>query len=101
MFEEFISLVGKLLYYTVKVDPDCANAVRDLARHMSKPGTDQWKAMERVVGYLKGKKMHGLVMRKPECLTVINFCDASHATDKELLRSVSGMIYTVGGLVVN
>ena len=46
--------------------PDCANAVRDLARHMSKPGTDQGKAMERIVGYLKGKKMHGLVMREPE-----------------------------------
>ena len=57
--------------------------------------------MHRVVGYLKGKELHGLVMMKPECLTAINYCDASYATDKDLRRSVSGMICTLGGLVVN
>ena len=41
MLEEYRSLVGKLLYYTVKVGPDCANAVRDLTRHiMSSPGEE-------------------------------------------------------------
>ena len=38
MLEEYRLLVGKLLYYIVKVGPDCANAVRDLARDMSSPG---------------------------------------------------------------
>ena len=37
--ENYRSLVGKLLFYIVKVEPDCANAGRDLARHMSYPGT--------------------------------------------------------------
>ena len=101
MLEEYRSLVGKLLYYTVKVGPDCANAIRDLARHMPSPGPEQWKAMSRVVGYLKVKELHGLVMKKPDCLTVINYCDTSYVTDKDLRRSVSGMICTLGGLVVN
>ena len=101
MLDEFRSLLGKLLYYTVKIGLDCANAVRDLARHMSSPGVDQWRAMERVVGYRKDKELHGLIMKKPESLTVINYCDATYATDKNLRRSVSGMICTVGGLVVN
>ena len=101
MIEEYRSLVGKRLYYTVKVGLDCANAVRDLAHHMSNPGEEQWKAMNRIVGYLEGKKLHGLIMLRPECLTVINYCDASYVTDKDLCRSVSGMVCMLGGLVVN
>ena len=53
--EEYRSLVGKLLYYVVKVGTECGNAVHVLARYMSNPGEEQWKAMRRVVGYLKGK----------------------------------------------
>ena len=75
--------------------------MRDLARHMTNPGTEHWRAMERVVGYLKGKVLHGLIMRAPEFLTVIDYCDASYATDTILRRSVSGMICTIGGLLIN
>ena len=101
MMEQYRSLVGKILFYVVKVGPDCANATRDLARHMSNPGEEQWKAMERLVGYLKGKELHGLIMRRPESLRVINYCDASYATDKDLRRSVSGMVGSIGGMVIN
>ena len=101
MLDEYRSLVGKLMYYTVKVGPDCANAVRDLARHMKTPGNQHWKAMERVVGYLKGKSLRGLIMRRPEYLRAIEYCDASYATDTMLRRSVSGMISSIGGLIVN
>ena len=80
---------SKLLYYTVKVGPDCANAV---TRHMFSPDVDQWKAMECIVGYLKGKELQGLVMCKPEWLMVIKYCDASYAMDKDLRRSVSSMM---------
>ena len=89
------------MYYVVKVGPDCANAVRDLARHMRNPGAEHWKAMERIVGYLKGKKLHGLIMRSPSSMQVVNYCDASYATDTVLRRSVSGMISSVGGMIVN
>ena len=96
MLDEYRSLVGKLLFYVVKIAPDCANAVRDLARHMANPGPLHWKAMERVVGYLRTKQLHGMVMRKPHNLIPINYCDASYA-----LKSVSAMIGTLGGLVTS
>ena len=32
--ENYRSLVGKRLFYIVKVGPDCVNAGRDLARHI-------------------------------------------------------------------
>ena len=62
MIDEYRSLVGKLLYYTVKIGLDCANATRDLARHMSNPGKAHWHAMERKVGYLKGKIFYELTV---------------------------------------
>ena len=38
--KNYRSLVGKLLFYIVKVGPECTNAGRDLARHMSNPGEE-------------------------------------------------------------
>ena len=61
---------------------------------MSNPGEEHWKAMGRMAGYLKGKTVHGHVMRKPENLMVVNYTDASYA-----VKSVSGMVCTVGGTV--
>ena len=57
--------------------------------------------MERLVGYLKGKELHGIIMRRPESLKVINYCDASDATDTDLRRSGSGMVGSVGDMVIN
>ena len=94
--DNYRSLVGKLLFYIVKVGPECANAGRDLARHMSNPGEEHWKAMGRMAGYLKGKAVHGHIMKKPEKLMVVNYTDASYG-----VKSVSGMICTIGGTVVS
>ena len=68
---------------------------------MSNPGEEQWKAMDRLVRYLKGKELHGLIMRRPESLKIINYCYASCATDKDLRRRVSGMVGSIGGMVIN
>ena len=46
---------GKIMYLTTKILPELSNASRELARHMTKPGKEHWKAMERLVGYLKFK----------------------------------------------
>lgn len=94
--DNYRSLVGKLLFYIVKVGPDCANAGRDLARHMSNPGTEHWKAMGRMAGYLKGKELHGHVMKVPANMTVVNYTDASYG-----VKSVSGNVCTVGGTVTS
>ena len=101
MLDEYRSLVGKILFYVVKIGPDCGNASRDLARHMSNPGEEHWKSMGRIVGYLKGKELHGHVMRKPESLTAVKYCDASYASDPIARKSVSGMIGTLRGMMTN
>ena len=68
---------------------------------MANPGEEQWKAMRRVVGYLNGKKLHGHIMRRPNSLQAVQYCDASYATDPIARRSISGMIGTLGGMIVS
>ena len=43
------------MWYTTKVGPDVKNAARELAVHMSHPETEHWKALGRLIGYIKGK----------------------------------------------
>ena len=43
------------MWYTTNVGPDMENAARELAVHMSHPGTEHWKALGRLIEYLKGK----------------------------------------------
>ena len=104
MLTEYRSLVGKLLYYTTKIGPEMANAVRDLSSHMSNPGAEHWKALERCIGYLThlDKEMQGLIFRRPKKIQSISFADRSdYAKCEETRRSISGMINTLGGMLTN
>ena len=51
------------------------NAVRELAVHMSHPGTEHWKALGRLIGYLKGKNNRGIIIRKPKVMKAVMLCD--------------------------
>ena len=99
MLDKYRSLVGQIMFYMVKVGPDVANAARELAQHMTNPGVEHWKSMERMVGYMKSKDFYGIVLRKPESLKAIDFCDANYATNVDDRKSVSGSLNTVGGMV--
>jgi hypothetical protein len=46
-------IIGKALFAIGKVCPDSANVIRERTSHLSNPGVAQWKAGERLVGYLK------------------------------------------------
>ena len=43
----------KTLFAVKKVVLDAGNAVRELLMHLADPGTQQWKALARVMGHLK------------------------------------------------
>ena len=83
----------------VSVGSDVDNSVRKLSQHMSNPGEEHWKSMERMVGYMKGKSFYGICYRKPNDLKGIDFCDANYATNIDDRKSVSGAVYTLGGMV--
>ena len=99
--KDYRSIVGKLMYFMCKIAPEICNAVRDLASHMSNPGTEHWKALERCVGYVTTANFEGLTYRRPRELRSISDCDSDYAKDETDRRSISGRINTLGGMITN
>ena len=69
-----------------------SNVARELDVHMSHPGPEHWNAFGRLIGYLKGKKTKGIMIRKPKILNAVICCDSNCATDKETGKSVSNLV---------
>jgi hypothetical protein len=89
------------MYYVTKIAPDCANAARELSQYMARPTQEHWRALERLVGYMKQKKSHHLIYRKPRELRVIGSADSNYATNPDDRKSISGNIHTVGGMITS
>jgi hypothetical protein len=88
------SLVGKIMYYVTKIAP----AAREVSQCIAGPTHEHWKAMERLVGYMKS---HHLIYRKPRQLRVIGSADANYATNPDDRKSISGKIHTVEGMLTS
>ena len=82
--------MGQLMWYTTKVGTDMANAARELEVQMSHPGPDHWKALGRLIGYIKSKETKGIIIRNPKVPKSVMLYDSNYSTDKETRESVSG-----------
>ena len=97
--KEYRSFEGKIMFDATKVCPKIVNATRELATHMSNPGEEHWKAMEHLVGYIRGTIGEpAMILHKPKEMRAVSFVDASNANGVER-RSVSGELNTVGGMI--
>ena len=100
--EQYRSIVGKIMYLVTKLFPEGANAARELAKHFANPGKEHWEAVERYVGYLKRNRNEiKLTYRKPREIRALATVDSNYATNKEDRRSITGAIFTVGGIITN
>ena len=93
---DYRSIMGKVLYYVNKMDLPCANATRELSQHLSSPDESHWKALGRLIGYIKTRKNKGKIIRKPQELRVVAWCDSDYAKAEER-KSITGGISTIGG----
>jgi hypothetical protein len=50
----YSQIIGSLIYLASATRPDISFAVSKLSRFVSNPGDDHWKALDRVMRYLKG-----------------------------------------------
>lgn len=57
---EYARVIGSLMYLTNCTRPDLAHAVNVLSRYTSNPGHTHWKAITRVLNYLRYTKDFGL-----------------------------------------
>ena len=96
---EYRSFTGKLMFFGVKLGPKMLNSIHDLARHLINPGELHWVALERVVGFIKGMRLKGMILTKPKDLRLVSMVDADFAKDPITRRSVGGEIHILGGCI--
>ena len=93
---EYASAIGSLMYAAQCTRPDIAFAVSKLSRFTSNPSVDHWKAIGRVLGYLK--KTKGLSLHYSKFPSILEgYTDASWISNLGDNLSTTGWVFTLGG----
>jgi hypothetical protein len=58
----YSQIIGSLMYLASATRPDISFAVSKLSWFVSNPGDDHWRALERVMRYLKGTMSLGIII---------------------------------------
>ena len=93
----YASAVRSIMYAQVCMRPDLAFVTGMLGRYQSNSGSDQWKAVKKVLCYLQGTKNYMLIFRESDNLEVIGYSDADFAGCVDTKKSTSGYIFTLAG----
>ncbi|XP_039064553.1 secreted RxLR effector protein 161-like [Hibiscus syriacus] len=80
--------------------PDIAFTRSNLSIFTSNPGEKYWKAIVRVLRYLRYTRNYGLHYSRDH-VVLEGFSDASWISDIQDTRGTSGYIFTLGGEVVS
>ena len=93
------------MYLMCGTRPDLSFVVGLLGQFSSNPGRAHWRAVKRVLRYVRGTVQYGLVYRAPphpnhHPPVLEGYVDADWAGDLGSRRSTSGYIFTLGGGVL-
>lgn len=89
------SLIGSLMYATVGSRPDLATSVYYLSRYQSKPSEELWKALKRILRYVKQTVNLVLIYSKEKGSSpLVGFADADWARDYDR-KSTTGYLFKV------
>lgn len=75
--------VGSLIYLSVATRPDITFAVNLVNRYLEEPKKIHWKAVKRILKYLKGTTNHGLRFSCNIEKELLAYSDADYAGDRE------------------
>ncbi|XP_072054922.1 secreted RxLR effector protein 161-like [Arachis hypogaea] len=93
---EYASAIESLMYAMHCTRLDIAFAVCKLSRFTGKPSNQHWKAITRVLGYLK-KTINFELHYSDYPVVLEGYFDASWITNLSDNKSTSGWIFTIGG----
>uniref|UniRef100_I1PZ26 Reverse transcriptase Ty1/copia-type domain-containing protein n=1 Tax=Oryza glaberrima TaxID=4538 RepID=I1PZ26_ORYGL len=97
---EYSQIIGSLMYLASATRPDISFTVSRLSRFTSNPGDDHWRALERVMRYLKGTMELGLhYTGYPAVLE--GYSDSNWIFDVDEIKAISGYVFTLGGGAVS
>jgi hypothetical protein len=97
---EYASAIGSLMYAMHGTRPNISFAVCKLSRYTNNPSTEHWKAIGRVLGYLKltiGLKLY--YTNFP--LVLEGYTDASWIISASDNKATFGWVFTLGGGAVS
>ena len=95
------AMVGRLLWMTPE-RPDIAYAVKEIARTVSAPTRSSWEALKRLLRYLSGTSMAGIVYKMKlgdQDLMIIAMADANWATSDG--KSITGGAIYAGSCLIH
>lgn len=97
---EYSRIIDSLMYLSNCTRPDIAYSISKLSRYTSNPGKEHWKALVRVLRYLRYTLTDGLhYTRYPAVLE--GYSDANWISDSHDTKSTSGYVFTLGGAAVS
>ncbi|KAL5550724.1 hypothetical protein UlMin_000900 [Ulmus minor] len=97
---KYRSIVGALQYITI-TRPEIAYSVNRVCRFMQKPLDHHWKAVKRILRYLKGTTDEGITLRNSKTLSLTGYYDADWGNDLDNRRSTTGYCVFLGDSIVS
>ncbi|KAJ3686893.1 hypothetical protein LUZ61_016057 [Rhynchospora tenuis] len=92
---KYRSLVGSLRYLTC-TRPDIAYSVGVVSRFMEEPKYSHWKAIKRILRYIKGTEALGLFYSNSEEYKLMGYSDSDWCGDVDDRKSTSGYVFYMG-----
>lgn len=96
----YSQIIGSLMYLASASRPDISFAVTKLSRFMSNPGIDHWRALERILRYLKGT-MSYVIHYSGHQAVLEGYCDSNWISKADDLYATTGYAFIHGGGVVS
>ncbi|KAM8701348.1 hypothetical protein ACLKA7_001844 [Drosophila subpalustris] len=94
------NLIGSLMFLSVTTRPDIAYAVNFMSQFNSNYSAEHWKASKRILRYLSGTKMNGLLFKQTgdDLYGVVDADWGGNLTDR---RSYSGQAFLLAGAAIS
>ncbi|KAG7598335.1 Reverse transcriptase RNA-dependent DNA polymerase [Arabidopsis suecica] len=97
----YSNAVGSIMYAMIGTRPDLAYPVGVISRYMSQPAKDHWLAVKWVMRYIKGTLDTKLCYKRNADFKIVGYCDADHGADRDKRRSITGLVFTIGGNTIS
>ncbi|GKE34498.1 hypothetical protein Tco_1453820 [Tanacetum coccineum] len=97
---EYSRIIGMLMYLMRGTRPDLAYAISRLSRYTSNLSDAHWKAMTRILHYLRYSHDYGLHYDRYPAI-IEGYSDANWISDIKDSRSTSGYVFILGGAAIS
>jgi hypothetical protein len=92
--------VGSLMYAMVCTRPNIAHAVGVVSRYMNNPNKEHWEAVKWILRYLRGTVTYALCFGGSDTI-LQEYVDSDMTGDKDIRRSTTGYVFTLGETTVS